>query len=228
MRERTMLLNIVAELRGRLDELEALIRTAPNNAIMTPASYDEEGVIDLTPASYREFRAQGLAEPHLLRRYQAWLGFAQFGAPGGADDSAVEAAAFPLSDLHRLGPDPAFGLALRPRLATQPGFFTYEFLADAEGLAQYQWLEWVLKLSADRSANGFVQAILEGEGFSERIDLGQAAVSEFAAFRHIRLDRASLLNAAAGRRLRRIRLTLSFGANPPGLDLYALALYARI
>ena len=70
MRERAGLLNLVAELRGRLDELEHLVRTAPNHSIIGPVSYDEEGVVDLTPAEYRAFRAKGLDEPRDVHGYE--------------------------------------------------------------------------------------------------------------------------------------------------------------
>ena len=61
MRERAGLLNLVAELRGRLDELERLVQTAPNHSIISPVSYDEDGVVAVTPDSYTAFRAAGLA-----------------------------------------------------------------------------------------------------------------------------------------------------------------------
>jgi len=225
MRERAALLNIVAELRGRLDDLEAMIRTAPNQAIITPSSYDEEGVVDLTPEAYRAFRARGQEKPQLLKRYQPVQSFAQFGAP--PDMGQVLASSFPLSELHRVGPDAAHGLRLEPQDAAQQGFFTYEFLADAEGLEQYRWTEWVLKLSLERPYPCYTQVILEGDGFSERLDVGPAPVSDFPAFRHVRLDRAKVMEAAAGRPLRRMRLTLSTGGTPLALDLYSLALYGR-
>lgn len=225
MRERAALLNIVAELRGRLDELEAMIRTAPNAALVTPSSYDEDGVVDLTPAAYRAFRQSGLEAPLLVNRYETVQAFAQFGAPPGA--GGVLASSFPLSELHRIGPDPAFGLRLQPQDTAQKGFFTYEFLAEAEGLEQFQWTEWVLKLALEQPHPCFTQVILEGEGFSERLDVGTAPVSDFPAFRHIRLDRAQVMEAAAGRPLRRLRLTLSTGGAPLAMDLYALSLYGR-
>lgn len=225
MRERAALLNIVAELRGRLDELEAMIRTAPNPAIVTPSSFDEAGVVELTPETYRAFRASGQTEPRLLKRYEAVQSFAQFGAPPGMGQ--VLASSFPLSELHRAGPDPAHGLRLQPQDTAQQGFFTYEFLADAEGLEQYQWTEWVLKLSLERPHACYTQIILEGEGFSERLDIGPAPVSDFPAFRHVRLGRDKVTEAAAGRPLRRMRLTLSTGGTPLAMDLYALSLFGR-
>lgn len=225
MRERAALLNLVTELRGRLDELERMIRTAPNQAIMAPASYDETGVVDLTPAEYRSFRATGFDGSRALHRYDPFLGFTQVGAPEGAGDAEVSA--FALDELHRLGPEPAFGLRFQPKDEDNLPWFTYEILTKVDEITQYEWLEWVVKMSFAKPIKSFVQFIVEGAGFSERIDVGTVPVSDFAAFSHLRLGRSQLMEVAAGRPVRNIRLTFATGGLPLPMELFGLALFGR-
>lgn len=225
MRERAALLNLVAEMRGRLDELERMIRTAPNQAILAPASYDEAGVVDLTPAEYASFRATGFEGTRPLHRYEPFLGFTQIGASEGSGETDLTA--FPLADLHRTGPEPAFGLRFQPRHEEKLPWYTYEILTRIEEVTQYEWLEWVVKLSFAKPMQSFVQFIVEGQGFSEAIDVGNTPVSDFASFRHLRLDRSRLMEAAAGRPIRAIRLTFSTGGLPVDMELYGLALFGR-
>lgn len=72
-----------------------------------------------------------------------------------------------------------------------------------------------------------MQFIVEGAGFSERIDVGTVPVSDFAAFSHLRLGRSQLMEVAAGRPVRNIRLTFATGGLPLPMELFGLALFGR-
>ena len=226
MRERAGLLNLVAELRGRLDELERLVRTAPNHSILSPADYDEDGILTVTPEEYTTFRANGLAEASRVLRYQPCPAFAQFGAPD--ETIGVTVSSFDLSDLHRTGPEPAFGLRLVPDSENKLAWFTYDLLMPIKNAAEFVWLEWVIKLSFDQPVQSFVQIIVDGENYSEPVDVGIMPISDFATFAHIRLDRASILQASAGRAVKRIRLTFSTEGIPTPLTLYGFSVYGRV
>lgn len=226
MRERAGLLNLVAELRGRLDELEHLVRTAPNHSIIGPVSYDEEGVVDLTPAEYRAFRAKGLDEPRDVHGYEPFPPFLQFGAPDAATTVAVSS--FELSELHRTGPEPGFGVRMVPHGTAVQAWFAYELVLAIENPADYLWLEWVIKLSLDQPVQSFVQFIIEGDGFAERADVGISAISDFATFKHVRLDRNTILQASAGRAINLIRLTFATGGIPLPLTIFALSIFGKV
>lgn len=226
MRERAGLLNLVAELRGRLDELENLVRTAPNHSIISPVSYDDEGVVDLTPADYKTFRAKGLAEARLAWAYEPFPAFLQFGAPDAA--TTVEVSSPELSDLHRTGPEPGFAVRMVPQGTVSQAWFTYELLLPIENATDYVWLEWVMKLSLDQPVQSFIQFLIEGDGYSEPADVGISAISDFATFKHVRLDRSTLLQASAGRAVKRIRLTFSTGGMPLPFTLYAFSIFGRV
>ena len=225
MRERAGLLNLVAELRGRLDELEHLVRTAPNHSIISPVSYDEEGVVDLTPAAYAEFRTKGLKEAQVVHGYEPFPAFIQFGAPDATTEVAVSA--FEVSDLHRLGNEPGFGVRMVPEGTASQAWFTYELLLAIENATEYLWLEWVAKLSLDEPIQSFIQFLIEGDGYSAQADVGISAISDFATFKHIRLDRNTLLQASAGRPIKKIRLTFSTGGMPVPFTLYAMSIFGK-
>lgn len=225
MRERALLLDLVTELRGRLDELEHLVRTAPNHSIISPVSYDEEGVVNLTPKEYLTFRSGGLDAVQRIKRYEPVPAFVQFGAPDL--DTEVEISAFDLSDLHRTGPEAAFGLRLAPQSADTQKWFTYELLLNIQNAPDYAWLEWVLKLSFDQPLQSFLQFIIEGDDFSERVDVGLTAISDFAEFKHVRLGRSTLLEASAGRVVKKIRLTLATGGRPLPMTIYGYSVFAK-
>jgi hypothetical protein len=225
MRERALLLNLVAELRGRLDELEHLVRTAPNHAIMSPVSLDGDDLVDLTPRAYAAFRSRGLDAPRRIKRYEPFPAFVQFGTP--EVDGVVEVSAFELSDLHRIGPEPAFGLRLVPLSTEAQAWFAFDLLLTIPNAPDYAWMEWILKLSFDQPLNSFLQFIIEGDGFSERVDVGVTAIGEFAEFMHVRLFRDQILQAAAGREVQKIRLTLATGGMPMPLTIYGLSIFAK-
>lgn len=226
MRERAGLLNLVAELRGRLDELEQLVRTAPNHSIITPVSYDEDGVVALTPADYTQFRAMGLDGPRTVLSYEPYPAFVQFGSPDAT--ATVEISSFELSDLHRTGSAPAFGLRLVPQTTETQPWFAYELLMTSANAVEFEWLEWVIKLSFDQPMQSFVQFIIEGDDYSEAVDVGISAVSDFAAFKHVRLDRSSILQATAGRAIHRMRLTFSTGGIPVPMTIYGLSVFGKV
>ncbi len=226
MRERAGFLDLITELRGRLDELERLVRTAPNHTILSPVSYDEDGVVDITPQGYAAFRAKGLDGAVLAHGYEPVPPFLQFGSPD--EKTTVEITSFELSDLHRTGPEPAFGVRLVPQTSATQSWFTYELLMSAGNATEYVWLEWVVKLSFDQPIRGFLQFIVEGDGYSEPVDVGTAPFSDFATFKHVRLDRASILQASAGRGINRIRLTFSTGGAPVPMTIYGWSIFGRL
>jgi hypothetical protein len=85
-----------------------------------------------------------------------------------------------------------------------------------------------VKLALERPTQCFLQFIVEGDGFSERVDVGIALVADFATFSHVRLDRARMLEAAAGRAVHRLRLTFSTAGEPMAMDIFSLALFGRV
>jgi hypothetical protein len=227
MRERAGILNLVAELRGRLDELEQLVRTVPNHSIISPVSYDEDGVVAITPPEYTAFRTKGLDAPQAVNPYTPFPSFVQFGAPDMA--LGVHVSSFELSELHRTGTEePAFGLRMVPQSAEKQAWFTYEILMSIENVTDYVWLEWVAKLSFDQPIKSFIQVFIEGDGYSETVDVGITAISEFATFTHVRLDRSSVLQASAGRPVHRIRLTFATGGVQVPMSIYGLSVFARV
>jgi hypothetical protein len=62
---------MVAGIRGRLDALEALLRTAPALPALSPRGFDEPGIEALTPPSYLSVPEHGLPQPLRLSRYDA-------------------------------------------------------------------------------------------------------------------------------------------------------------
>ena len=226
MRERAALLTLVAELRGRLDELERLAQTAPNQSIISPASYDEEGVVAITPEDYTAFRNSGLPAAKIVNRYEPCPAFFQFGS---ADtETEVEISSFALSELHRNGPEAGFGLRAEPKGTGLQAWFTYEILVPIQNPSDYVWIECVLKLSSDTPIQSYAQFIVDGDGYSERVDVGPTAITDFATFIHIRMDRTTLMEAAAGRPVHRIRLTLSTAGALLPLTIYALSVFGRL
>ncbi len=226
MRERAALLTLVAELRGRLDELERLAQTAPNHSIIGPASYDEDGVVALTPPDYTAFRATGLPKATIVGRYEPCPAFFQFGS---ADpETQVEISSFALSELHRTGPEAAFGVRAEPKGAGTQAWFTYEIVMPIQNPTDYVWIECVLKMSSDTPIQSYAQFIIDGDGYSERVDVGPIAITDFATFKHIRIDRTTLMEAAAGRAVNRIRLTLSTAGALLPMTIYGLSVFGRI
>lgn len=226
MRERAGILNLVAELRGRLDELEQLVRTVPNHSIISPVSYDEDGVVAITPPDYTVLRMNGLDAPQTVQPYVPFPSFVQFGAPDMALE--VQVSAFELSELHRTGTEPAFGLRLVPRSGEKQEWFTYEVLLPIEDVTDYVWLEWVAKLSFDQPIKSFIQFFIEGDDYSETVDVGITTITEFATFTHVRLDRSSILQASAGRAVHRIRLTFATGGVQVPMSIYGLSVFGKV
>lgn len=243
MKNRAEALSLLAELRGRLDELEQLICFAPDFAVLSPALYDEPGVETLTPAGYLAFRKQDLAAPQglnpqslnpqgpnpqaltpqTLKPYEAFGNFIQFGAPGTDISASVES--FELSNLHRAEAERALGLRLVPQGEKQK-WFTYEFLTEVANLAEWDWMEWVLKLSVDEPFRLHPQFILDFEGKLERVSLGECPATKFATFVHFRLDPKKLDRPPQSPA--RIRLVFgTSGGRALPLTLYQFAIYGK-
>lgn len=217
MKNRAQALSLLTELRGRLDELEQMICTAPDFVVASPALHGEPGVETLTPPDYLAFRHAvqdaGATPPHRLRPYEVFGNFIQFGAPkpgpkpdpkhdpqpgpqpgqkpgmGPAITASLES--FALSDLHRAETETAQGLRLVPEGEPQP-WFTYEFPTEITRLSDWEWVEWVLKLSFDAPLRLNPQVIFNHAGKTGRVSLPECRANTFATFLHFRLDRKDL------------------------------------
>jgi len=255
MRNRAEALSLLAELRGRLDELEQLIAYGPDFALLpapsasagtsagtfagtsvpAPAASDDPGVETLTPAEYLAFRAQeasletsqeaasGISPPETRKPYKPFHNFLQFGAPGA--DIAVSFESFALSDLHRAAGTRAQGVRLVPQGAPQK-WFTYEFLAEAIDFSQWDWVEFVLKISLDEPDRLHPQFILNTGGKPERVSLGECPMTKFATFVTFRLDRKKLTTPPQSPTRIRLALATAGGQALP-LTLYQFGLYGK-
>lgn len=224
MINRAEILTMIAEVRGRLEELERLVQFGPDFEILTPAGYDDPDIDLVTPAAYAAFRTQGLEEDEDLPVFTPFSGFLQFGSPD--PEALCRLSSFELSELHRDTVETAHGLQLTPS-GPREEWFTYEFILEAADILKWDWTEWVLKLSFAEPLDSPVQFILDGEGKSERIEFGSVAISEFASFQHLRLTRGAVLQAMAGTPVDRVRLILGTGGMPMPLTLQSFAIYGK-
>ena len=108
MENRSEILTLIAEIKGRLNELENLVQLGPNYAVPSPQAFEDPGVEDLTPRGYTQFRAMGLKENNGLAPLTPLSEFVQFAAP--MEDLKCDIADFVLSDLHRKDSVPGYGL----------------------------------------------------------------------------------------------------------------------
>lgn len=221
MQNRAEMLTLLAEMRGRMEEMERLVRFGPDYAVVTPRAFEEPGVEDLTPGGYSAFRRAGLNGQTTLERFVPLQGFVQFAAP----DPGVTChlSSFDLSDLHKNDAQPALGLNL---IATgdKPEWFAYEFLNPAINPRDWLWTEWVLKLSSNAPGTLYSQFILDGEGEQVFAVIGAHQINEFAAFQHFRLERG-MIPADRLDEVRRVRLVLSTGGPLIPLNIYSFGIY---
>ncbi|MBI1173617.1 hypothetical protein GC209_19700 [bacterium] len=223
MKSRAEILNLIVELRGRLDEIETLVRLDPPAPVPLPATPDGDAAEIVTPDNYLAFRNQPPGPAETRERLQTFRAFVQFGAEDAA--TVVEFRPFDLGAVHRSGLGAATGLRMVPDRAAPQKWFTYEFLAPQVDLADWDWLEWTLKLSLDAPGGTFAQIVIEPEGGGplQRLTLGNRALSEFAGFHHFRMTRADW--QALAPRSGRLRLCLGMsGGRPVPLTLYGLIL----
>ncbi len=221
MRMRAELLNLLTEVRGRLDELERLVRLGSDFAIPTPQSFEEMDVEDITPHGYLQFRQTGLQGSRLHKCFTPLNDFMQFAAPNV--NSQCEVADFALSDLHRNDSAPGFGLTI-VALGDKQEWFAFEFLSPDLDPKAWQWTEWVLKISSQAPSTIFSQFILHGEGDPSFVVLGSHEVNEYATFFHFRLDRG-MVPSEKLLAMQQVRLVLSTGGNMIGLNIYAFGVY---
>ncbi len=223
MQNRAEILTLLTEMRGRMDELERLVRFGPDYAVPTPLSYEEPEVEDLSPPGYSALRRAGLQGRTVLESFTPLDGFVQFACPEPATQCQVTT--FDLSELHRNDAAPALGLSLTA-LGDKQEWFAFEFLNPGIDPKVWLWTEWVLKLSINAPGPLYSQFILGGEGDPVHVVIGAHEVNEFATFHHIRLDR-TMIPADRLDALQRVRLVLSTGGVMMALNIYAFGVYGR-
>jgi len=223
MNNRAGLLTLIAEIRGRLEELERLVQFGVDYAITGPQAFEEPGVEDITPAGYRRFFQTGMLGLHRLDRFTPIEDFVQFAAPNHG--SQCEVSSFPLSELHRNEAAPGSGLTMIS-LGDQQEWFAFEFLnADLDPKA-WQWSEWILKIAVQSPGTLYSQFILHGEGYPVFVEVGAHEVNEYATFFHFRLDRAQIPADRLGA-MKQVRLVLSTGGHMMGLNIYSYGVYGH-
>jgi hypothetical protein len=223
--QRGQIQSIITEIRGRLDELEALARVLPRSPVLTPASFDEPGVRDLTPESYRSFRANGLPAPATVSAFDRSLGFFQVTSKDRSLPLTFDS--FELSDLHKSGAAPAFGLQIVP-CGSQQVSMKYAFMSPAAEIVGCEWTEWVLKLSTSEPCELSVFALAAGSDFVEKLTLASIRVNEFASFAHIRIPGAKLRNALDGRQPDEVRLLLGTDGRMIPLRVYGFSVFGKV
>ena len=221
MQNKVAVLSLLTEMRGRLDELERLVRFSPDQTAFTPLSYETHEVLDITPPGYQTFRKTGIQGTQVLHRVTPMEGFVQFGAPDA--DTQCEVTSFALSDLHRNDATPGFGLSMIA-LGDRQDWFAFEFLAPDLDPKDWHWTEWVLKIATQAPGTLFSQFILYGEGEPVFVVIGAHEVSEFATFYHFKLDR-EMIPADRLASMQQVRLVLSTGGLMMALNLYAYGVY---
>ena len=223
MQNKTEVLTLLTELRGRLDELERLVRFGPDYTVVTPQSFEEAGVEDITPPGYRQFRQTGMQGTRRLDRFTLADGFVQFAAP--IAETHCDLTSFSLSELHRNDDTPGFGLTMIA-VGDQQEWFAFEFLNPDLDPKAWLWTEWVLKISTQAPGILHSQFILHGEGDPTFVVIGPHEVNEYATFFHFRLDR-TMIPSERLTAMNQVRLVLSTGGKMMGLNIYAYGVYGR-
>ncbi len=223
MQNRAEVLTLLTELRGRLDELERLVRFGPDHAVVSPQSFESPLVEDVTPTGYAQFRLKGQHVTQQLERFTPVDGFIQFAAPN--PDTRCDVAVFELSDLHRNDATPGFGLSLIAS-GDKQDWFAFEFLNADLDPKQWEWTEWVLKISCQAPGTLYSQFILHGDGDPYHVEVGAHAVSEYATFFHFKLDRG-MIPSDRLQAMNQVRLVLSTGGEMMALNLYSFGIYGR-
>ena len=223
MKNRSEILTLIAEVKGRLNELENLVQLGPDYAVPSPQAFEDPGVEDLTPRGYTQYRALGLKEKNSLALLTPLNEFVQFAAP--TEDLKCDIADFLLSDLHSKDPASTYGLTLMPA-GEQQDWFAFEFLCPDLDPKEWEWTDWILKISTQTPGTLFSQFILFGDGEPCFIVLGEHQVTEYATFFHFRLDRGMIPSDQVSS-IRNMRLVLSTGGIMMGLSIYAFSVYGR-
>lgn len=223
MQNRAEILTLLTEMRGRLEELERLVRFGPDYAVVTPLSYEEPGVEDLSPPGYVTFRRSGLQGRITLDSFTQLDGFMQVAAPDPGVQCHVST--FDLSELHRNDPAPALGLNITPQ-GDKLDWFAFEFFNPGMNPRDWLWTEWVLKLSINAPGTLYSQFILEGQDEPAFVVIGAHEVNEFATFHHFRLDR-KMIPADRMDAVDTVRLVLSTGGVMMAMNIYAFGVYGR-
>jgi len=222
MTQRLDLLTLVTEIRGRLDELETCLRTGEPFPVPAPRSFENRDIVDITPASYLEFRADGLGTPIETAPYRRHVPFFWFGAPDKATQCSLRS--FELSELHRAGPEPAFGLEISPN-GPAPEWMTYEFICDNIDLSDFEWVEWILKIAVSEPTILNMRFYVDAEGADREQDLPAVHASEFATFQHLRMSCEGIMK---GRRSDRHEARLAIAPDGKALKLFNLSLRGKL
>ncbi|MDZ7908636.1 MAG: hypothetical protein U5N10_10715 [Gemmobacter sp.] len=228
MINRAEMLTAIGEMRGRLDELERMIRLAPGGAVSAPGGFEAPGIEVLTPPAFQAFRAAPpAAEPVALLPQCPFADSVQFNATNKT--SAASLQPFALSQLHRNGAEPVTGLRLVPPLVDD-GWFTYEFLAGDLDLLEWEWTEWILKVALDEPLAMYAAFLVASDGKDgklDRIPLERKRITEHPSFIHCRLDRKKILATLDGASPKSARLRLSTGGPRVPLMIYAFNIYGK-
>ncbi|QDL94791.1 hypothetical protein FDP22_23265 (plasmid) [Paroceanicella profunda] len=223
MSKTTQLLSVLGEIRGRLDELEEMVRFPDKYVVGMPQGFEDDDVETRTPQAWLDINQHGLTEATRAHPFEMVSGLMQFGCP---DPNAVcTFSTFELSNLHQNASETRYGLRANPT-GEKNSWFTYELALDEPNLQDYEWLEWIIKVSSDTPVDIFFQIICDGLSEDTRIDVGRRKVNEFSSFQHILLPRQQVEdhNALASER---IRLIIGTDGSPVPLNVYALGVYAK-
>lgn len=223
MQHRSEFLTLIAEVRGRLNELENLVKFGSNYTVPSPQAFEESGVEDITPRGYGQFRSTGLNQKDSLLPLTPLSDFVQFAAP--IKDSKCYVADFLVSDLHRNGSTPAYGLTMIPE-GDQQDWFAFELLCPDLDPKEWEWTEWILKISTQTPGDLSSQFILFGDDDPCFVIIGVHQVTEYATFFHFRLDR-DMIPIDRFAAVRNMRLVLSPGGRMMGLNIYAFSVFGR-
>jgi hypothetical protein len=91
---------------------------------------------------------------------------------------------------------------------------------------EWEWTEWILKISTQTPGNLSSQFILFGDDDPCFVVIGAHQVTEYATFFHFRLDR-DMIPIDRFAAVRNMRLVLSTGGRMMGLNIYAFSVYGR-
>lgn len=216
------LLNLLNDLRGRLDEAESLVRSGFATATLEPIAIKGEHVKDITPDAYKKWRATGSTEANVVRRYEPFDGFFQFA--NDSEDATCEISSFELHDPENPDEPAKYGLLATPD-SGKYDWFTYELVVDGSVTQDFAWTEWVVKVATDVPTDIFCQFVLDTEEDPFWIDVTSAHATQLGTFIHVRLNRDAVIERSDGTPIQKVRLILSMGDQAGPIRLHNFTIY---